>query len=75
MLISLEITLVVSDSMRPAKLLCPWDSLGKNTGVSCHVLLQGIFLTQGLNLQLLTSPALPGRFFTSRASWEPLEKL
>ena len=28
-------------------------SPGKNTGVSCHVLLQGIFLTQGLNLCLL----------------------
>ena len=26
------------------------DSLGKNTGVGCHALLQGIFLTQGLNL-------------------------
>ena len=29
------------------------DSLGKNTGVDCHVLLQGIFWTQGSNLQLL----------------------
>ena len=25
------------------------DSLGKNTGVGCHALLQGIFLTQGSN--------------------------
>ena len=25
----------------------PWDSPGKKTGVSCHFLLQGIFLTQG----------------------------
>ena len=25
----------------PAMLLCPWDSLGKNTGVGCHFLLQG----------------------------------
>ena len=33
--------------------LCPWDSPGKNTGVGCHALLQGIFLTQGLNLHLL----------------------
>ena len=31
------------------RLLCPWDSLGKNTGVGCHFLLQGIFLTQGWN--------------------------
>ena len=28
---------------------CPWDFTGKNTGVGCHFLLQGIFLTQGLN--------------------------
>ena len=33
-------------------LFCPWDSPGKNTGVSCHFLLQGIFLTQELNLGL-----------------------
>ena len=26
---------------------------GKNTGVGCHFLLQGVFLTQGLNLRLL----------------------
>ena len=48
---------VVSDSMRPhglllTKLLCPWNSPCKNTGVGYHVLLQGIFLTQGLNLGL-----------------------
>ena len=30
--------------------LRPWDSPGKNTGVSCHSLLQGIFPTQGSNL-------------------------
>ena len=35
------------------KLLCPWDILGKNTGVGCHFLLQGIFPTQGSN------PGLP----------------
>ena len=36
----------------PARLLCPWNSPGKNTGVGSHSLLQGIFLTQGLNLGL-----------------------
>ena len=35
--------------LQPTGLLCPWDSLGKNTGVGCHALLQGIFLTQGSN--------------------------
>ena len=28
------------------RLLYPWDTLGKNAGVGCHFLLQGIFLTQ-----------------------------
>ena len=37
----------------PAKLLCPWNSPGKNTGVGCHFPFQGIFPTQGLNLGLL----------------------
>ena len=48
----------VSDSLWPhgpqsARLLCLWGSPGKNTGVGCHFLLQGIFLTQGSNLSLL----------------------
>ena len=49
---------VVSDSLWPhglqhTWLSCPWNSSGKNTGVGCHFLLQGIFLTQGWNLGLL----------------------
>ena len=35
------------------RLLCPWDSPSKNTVVSCHFLLQGIFPIQGSNLHLL----------------------
>ena len=34
-------------------LICPWGSPGKNAGVGCHFLLQGIFLTQGSNQWLL----------------------
>ena len=52
----------------PARLLCPWDSPGNNTGVVHHDLLQRIFLTQGSNT--LTSPALASSFFTSSATWE-----
>ena len=37
----------------PTRLLCPWDSPGKNIGVGCHFLLQWIFPTQGLNPGLL----------------------
>ena len=35
------------------RLLCPWNSPGKNTGVGCHALLLGIFPTQGLNPRIL----------------------
>ena len=35
------------------RLLCPWDSPGKNTGVACHFPLQGIFPIQGSNPGLL----------------------
>ena len=35
--------------LQPARLLHPWDSPGKNTGVGCHFLLHGIFPAQGLN--------------------------
>ena len=40
-----QVTSVVSDSVRPhglqpTRLLCPWDSPGKNTEVGCHFLLQ-----------------------------------
>ena len=53
-----------SETARPStphgaspRLLCPRDPLGKHTGVGCHFLLQGIFLTQGLNPQLLHQQA------------------
>ena len=36
----------------PTRLLHPWNFPGKNTGVGCHSLLQGIFLSQRLNLGL-----------------------
>ena len=37
----------------PTRLLCLWNFPGKNTGVGSHLLLQKIFLTQGLNQHLL----------------------
>ena len=33
--------------LQPARLLCPWGSPGRNTGVDCHALCQEIFPTQG----------------------------
>ena len=42
-----------SHGLGPTRFLCPWDSPGKNTGVGCHSLLQGIFPAQGSNPGLL----------------------
>ena len=54
---------VVSKSLRshglqPARLLCPWDFLGKITGV------------KGIKSMSLALPALAGRFFTTGTTWE-----
>ena len=62
----------MSDSVQtygpqPVRLLCPWDSPGKNTRVGCYALLQGIFLTQGLNPLFYA-----GRFFIPSFTWEAL---
>ena len=44
---------VLPYGLYPTRFLYPWDSPGKNTGVARHALLQGIFLTHGLNPCLL----------------------
>ena len=41
----------------------------QDTGVGYHALLQGIYLTQGLNPRLM-SPAVAGGFFTTSTIWE-----
>ena len=47
----------MTDSFDPWTIVCqaasPWTFPGKNTGVGCHFLLQGIFPTQDSNLSLL----------------------
>ena len=40
----------------PTRLLCPWDSPDKNNGGGRHALLQGLFLTQGLNSRVSCLP-------------------
>ena len=50
---NLCLTLLRPQGLKLARLLCPWDFPGKNTGVGCPFLLQGIFPTQGLNPGLL----------------------
>ena len=39
--------------VQPTRFLCPWNFPCKNTGVGCHFLLQGIFLTKESNLSFL----------------------
>ena len=60
-------------TIESARLLCPWNSPGKNTGVGSHSLLQGIFLTQGSKPGLLYcrgSPALQAESLPSdQTSW------
>ena len=52
--------------LQPARLLCPWDSSGTNTGEGFWALLQGTFPTRGSNPCLLHLPALAGGFFTTQ---------
>ena len=59
--------LVVSNSLGPhglwtARVFCPWDFPGKNTGVGFYLLLKGIFPTQGSN---------PRRSFTTSTTGKP----
>ena len=46
------------------------DSPVKDTGASCHVLLQGIFLTQGRSPHLLCLLNWDVGFFTTSATWK-----
>ena len=50
-----------SHGLQPARLFCPWDFPGKNTGVGCHPF-PGDLPDPGIKP---TSPALAGRFFTT----------
>ena len=74
------VRLFVTPGTTACQLLCPWDSPDKNTGVGCHSLLQGIFLTQGSKLGLLCflpwqagslSPAPPGK---PKDSWRNMKR-
>ena len=64
----LDLTLSVC---MPTRLLCPWNSPGKNTEVGCHSLLQGIFPTRGSNPRLLHLQDCR-RILYHWATWESL---
>ena len=52
-----------------ARLLCPWDFPGKNTGVGCYFLLQGIFRPR----DWIYVPCIAGGFFTTKSPGKPLQ--
>ena len=67
---------VMCNSLRPhglwpTRLLCPWNSLSKNTGVGCHALLQEIFQSRDQTHVSCISCATD-RFFTSEPPEKPL---
>ena len=62
------VRLFATHGLQPTRLLCPWAFPGKNTGVGCPFLLQGIFLTQESNTRLLS---WPGEFFTTESPGKP----
>ena len=57
---------------QPTRLLCSWNFPGKNSRAGCHLLLQGVFPTQGSNPCLCVS-WIAGRFSNTEPSERPLE--
>ena len=74
---------MVSDSLQtyglqPARLLCPWDSPGKNTGVDWSGLPHpplGDLPDPGIEPASLVSPALASGFFITSATREAIKML
>ena len=56
--------------LQPARLFCPWDFPGKDTGMGCHFLLQRIFQTQESNPWLLLGQWIL-YCWTTREYWPP----
>ena len=66
------LTFLQSSGLYPARLLCPWDFPGKNTGGDCHFLCPGHpgnLPEPGIES---ASPVLAGRFFTTEPPGKPL---
>ena len=67
-----EVTKSCPTLMTPWTVACQaplsWDSPGRNTGVSCHFLLQGIFLTQEIEPG---SPALQADSLLTKLQGKP----
>ena len=66
---------VMSDSSRPhglqpTRLLCPWDFLGKNTGVGCHCFLWGIYLETTIIRKDTCTPMFTAALLTKTKTWK-----
>jgi len=75
-----SVTSVVLDSLRPhglqpTRLLCPWNSPRKNTGVGCHGLLQGSPRTRLLPEHVSCVSCIADGFCTHWATWEAHQRL
>ena len=63
---------------QPTRLPCPWDSPGKNTGVSCHFLLQCVQVKSLSHVRLCATPwtaayqSPPSLGFTRQEHWSGL---
>ena len=62
---------VMSNSAAPARLLCPWDSLGKNTGGLSFPAPRDL-LDPRIESSPPASPVLVGRFFTTEPPGKPI---
>ena len=60
---------------QPARLLGPWDFPGKNTGVGCHCLLQGVFPDPRIEPASPASAGDTGRFFTTDHLGSPSDEV
>ena len=69
-----HVQLFVTSWTEPARLLCPWDFPGKNSGVGCRFLLQGL-PNPGIEPTSPASPALGGGFFSTVPPGKPAHNL
>ena len=64
-------TLLRPGGLGLTRLLSPWDSPGKNTGVGCHFLLQGDLPIPGMEPESPVSPVPAERFFITEPPGKP----
>ena len=62
----------MSDFLRSVRLLCPWDSPGKNTGVGCHALSSRGSSRPGDWTLVSCGSCIAGGFFTTEPPGKPL---